>query len=179
MPNPNDELMTAVQVVDRLGFKVVGALARIFGAEAAKDEESFSYSLNPSGFANLTAVIGNQATANIDITQEADFVCTRVTQTSIATATGVPLPVDTESWSATIKDGSTDRLMMNVPAHALSVFGSGKRSTPWTKNRLFRRNSTIFFTFTQLQAVATQIWLTLWGYKVYDQRSLNLTSRRS
>lgn len=175
---PNDNAMSAVQIVDRLGFKIVGAIARIFGSEAARDEENYSYGLNPSGFVNLAASIGDQQLGTVQITQEADFVATRITAVSVTPTTGVPITPETESWSVTIRDGSTDRLMTNVPEHCQALFGNARRSTPWTKNRLFRRNSSIFFTFTNLQAVATQIWLTIWGYKVYDQASLDLTARR-
>jgi hypothetical protein len=179
MPPPGGDAMSAVQIVDRLGFKLVGAIARIFGAEAARDEESFYYGLTPAGFVDLTAVVGNAIQGQINITQEADFVATRITALSANPATGVPLAVDTESWTVTIQDGSTDRQLTNVPQHVQSVFGSAKRSTPWTKNRLFRRNSSIFFNFVQQQAVATRIWLSVWGYKVFDQASLDLTARRS
>jgi hypothetical protein len=178
-PQGGGDAMSAVQIVDRLGFKLVGALARIFGAEAARDEESFYYGLIPAGFVDLTAVIGSTIQGQINITQEADFVATRITAISVSPVTGVPLAADTESWTATIQDGSTDRQLTNVPQHSQSVFGTAKRSTPWTKNRLFRRNSSIFFTFVQQQAVATRIWLSVWGYKVFDQASLDLTARRS
>jgi hypothetical protein len=179
MPPPAGDGMNAVQIVDRLGFKLVGAIARIFGAEAARDEESFYYGLNPNGFVDLTALIGNQIQGQINITQEADFVATRITQACVNPATGVPFAADTESYTVTIQDGSTDRQLTNVPQHVQAVFGNAKRSTPWTKNRLFRRNSSIFFTFTQLQAVATRIFISVWGYKVFDQASLDLTARRS
>ena len=179
MPPPGGDAMNAVQIVDRLGFKLVGAIARIFGAEAARDEESFYYGLSPTGFVDLLGAIGATAEGQINITQEADFVATRVTATTIDPVTGVPLPADSESWSVKIQDGSTDRQLTNVPQHVQSVFGSAKRSTPWTKNRLFRRNSSIFFSFVNLQAVASRIWLSVWGYKVFDQASLDLTARRS
>ncbi len=176
--NPND-VMNAVQIVDRLGFKIVGALARIFGSEAAKDEESFFYSLAPAGFVDLTAVAGNSVQGQIEITQEADFVATRATVATVNPVSGVPFAEGASSFTTVIRDGSTDRQLTNVPAHNNAIFGDAYRSNPLTKNRLFRRNSSIFFTFTQLQAVATRIFLTVWGYKVFDQASLDLTGRRS
>ncbi len=164
--------------VDRLGFKIIGALGRIFGSLAGKDEETYWYGINSEdgqGFVDLTAVIGNLATADIVITQESDFVATRILAITLNPATGVPI---VGSWTANIRDGSTDRNLMNFQTHESNLVGTAQRSVPFTKNRLFRRNSNISFEFTQRQAVASRIFLTIQGYKIFDEAALDLIRRR-
>ncbi|MGI0149549.1 MAG: hypothetical protein ACREDF_08480, partial [Thermoplasmata archaeon] len=68
---PLDE-KTFIAGIDRLGFKLVGALARIFGALAAKDEETYWYAIRSAdgnGFVDLAATVGAVDTATIEITQ--------------------------------------------------------------------------------------------------------------
>jgi hypothetical protein len=163
--------------IDRLGYKLVGALARIFGSLAGQGEEEFKYGLNPNGFVDLTAVIGNQQNASINITQEADFVGVRTMFMGTDPVTGVI--IGNLSFSVKMKDGGSDRDMQNVPLHIDTHSGVAPAfSAPFAKNRLFRRNSTITCQFTNLQAVATRVWFCLWGYKVYDQAALDLVRRR-
>jgi len=170
--------------LDRLGFKLVGALARIFGSLAAQDEETYWYGIRSgdgNGFVDLTAVIGNTDQATIDITQDADFVGTRIIHAAVATATGVIQPLQTAtgpSYTMSIRDAGSDRQLTNFELHAETMNGTSQRSVPFTKNRLFRRNSTIQFTFTQLQAVASRIFVVMQGYKIYDQKALDLIRRR-
>jgi len=170
--------------MDRLGFKLLGGLARIFGALASKDEDPYWFgiqSTNGAGFVNLAAAVGAQGAAVINVSQEADFVATRVLAISVVTATGVIMPPQTvigPSYSLVITDGGSDRQLMNVPIHNEVVEGTGQRSTPLTKNRLFRRNSSINFALVNLQAIATQTWIALMGYKIYDEKSLDLVARR-
>lgn len=183
MPN-KEEHDLFLAGVDRLGFKIVGALARIFGAFAAKDEETYWYGITSAagqGFVDLTAVVGNTAVATIDITQEADFVATRMLHAGVVDTTGVIMPLQTAtgpSYSVNIRDGSSDRNLMQFPLHAETLFGTSQRSVPFAKNRLFRRNSTITLDLTQLQAVATRIFIVMQGYKIFDEASLDLVRRR-
>lgn len=164
--------------VDRLGFKMMGALARIFGALAAKDEETYWFAIQSQdgiGFVDLTAVIGFTRQATIQIGQEADFVGTRVLAAHVDPVTGVPV---TPSWKARMRDNSSDREMMNTEIHVDTFTGTSQRSVPFTKNRLFRRNATITLNFEQVQAVATRIYLIIQGYKIFDEAALDLVRRR-
>lgn len=168
-----------IKGMDRLAYKLYGGLARIFGALAARNEETYWFGIVSDagrGFVNLTAVIGDAPTATIEVSQEADFVATRFLAFDLNPTTGVPI---TGSWSITsIRDGGSDRELQNTPIHRDTIVGTAQRSVPFTKNRLFRRNSSVTFTFNQLQAVATQIWLVAQGYKVYDEAALDLVRRR-
>jgi len=173
-----------IQGMDRLGFKLVGAMARIFGSLAAKDEETYWYgirSADGNGFVDLTAVIGNTDTASVEITQEADFVGTRILMMSVNPTTGAilaPQVAGGPSFTVTIRDGSSDRQLVQYPIHAELVAGTAQRSVPFTKNRLFRRNSTVFFDYVNLQAVATRIYMAIQGFKVFDESALDLVRRR-
>lgn len=183
MPNKEDAKFANLffKGIDRLGFKVVGALGRIFGSLAGKDEETYWYNIvseDGQGFVDLAATIGDLATANIEITQEADFVATRFTAVSVNPANGVPFAVDTQSFRVNVRDGSTDRNLMNNQVHIENLAGNARRSVPYTKNRLFRRNSNIAFDFTNQIATATRIFLTIWGYKIFDEAALDLIRRR-
>ena len=113
--------------------------------------------------------------ATIQITQEADFVATRFLAVDVTPATGVPI---VGSYTVVIRDGSTDRELMPVGIHRETLFGTAQRSVPFTKNRLFRRNSTITLRATQRQAVLTRAFIVAQGYKIYDEESLDLVRRR-
>lgn len=166
-----------IQATDRLGFKLGGLLARIFGSLAAKDEETFWGAVRSTAgeFVDLTAVIGNTASGTLQIGQEADLVVTRFLHAAINPTTGVPI---TPSYRAKIVDGGSDRELMPFQIHIDTLAGTAQRSVPFTKNRLFRRNSTVTFEFIQLQAVATRVFIVAQGYKVFDEASLNLVRRR-
>jgi hypothetical protein len=166
-----------VQGVDRLGYKLVGALARIFGSLAGQGEEEYKYGLNPNGWVNMAATIGDRQDAQINITQEADFVAVRSLFVGVDPVAGTVLA--NSCLSIQMKDGGSDRDLQNVPIHILTHSGVAPVfSAPFAKNRLFRRNSTITCTFINQTAVATRVWFALWGYKVYDQASLDLVRRR-
>lgn len=166
-----------IQGIDRLGFKLGGLLARIFGALAARDEETFWLGVKSTAgdFLDLTAVVGNVNSGTFSVSQESDFIGTRVLSVAVNPATGVPV---TPSYTAKLTDGGSDRQMMVQEIHIDSLGGTAQRSTPFTKNRLFRRNSTITLNVTQLQAVATRIFMLIQGYKVFDEAALNLVRRR-
>lgn len=175
------------QSTDRLAKGIVGSLGRIFGALAGKNEEPFIYNLKGGsaggdGFLNLTGTVGNVQTGTIHIDQDADFVCSRLHSIALVTSTGVIMPPQTAtgpSYQTLIRNGGSDRQLMQVDAHNETLFGTGQRSVPFTKNYVFRRNSDVQIRLTNLQAVATQVWISLWGYKIFDRTALDLTGARS
>jgi hypothetical protein len=166
-----------IQATDRLGFKIGGLLARIFGSLAAKDEEVFWFGLKSSAgnFVDLTAAIGVTGIGTLRVSQEADFVATRVLAAAVNPVSGVPL---TPSYTCKIVDGGSDREIMNQEIHVDTLAGTAQRSVPFTKNRLFRRNSDVTFTFSNQQAVATRIFMLVQGYKIFDEAALDLVRRR-
>ena len=178
MPKLTPEAAAIIEAGDRFAFKVLGGLGRIFGSLAAKNEEAYWYAVkgNNVGYIDLTAVIGNVATGVVDITQEADFVANRLTFEAVNPVSGAVIA--NTSWTAKIKDGGSDRDMMPFEVHVNALMGTAQRCVPFAKNRLFRRNSTVTIDFTNLQAVATRIYIAIWGYKIYDTKALDLTRRR-
>lgn len=178
MPPPDDG-QQFIKGIDRLAYKLYGGLARIFGSLAARNEETYWFPIRSSagqGFVDLTAALANEAVATIEIGQEADFVATRFLAADVNPTTGVPI---VGSWELKgIRDGGSDREVLALPVHRDTIVGTAQRSVPFTKNRLFRRNAVITFTFRQLQAVETRIYLLAQGYKIYDEAALDLVRRR-
>lgn len=168
-----------VVAFDRLSFKLVGAIGRIFGSLAGKGEEVYWAQIKSSvgnGFVDLAATVGATAAASISITQEADFVAVRALQMSIDPTSGAP--ISGPSWKAQIRDGSSDRDLSAFKVALDCLAGNAQNSVPFPKNRLFRRNSTITIDFENNRATATRIYFALLGYKVFDESALDLTRRR-
>lgn len=171
---------------DRFGKTVYAGMARIFGQLAGRNEEPFVYSLRGGssggdGYLNLGATIGATVTGTIKIGQDADFIASNVHMIALTTSTGVIMPPQTTggpSFSALIRNLGTDRQWMNVDSHGECLFGTGQRSVHMTKNWLIRRNSEIQIKLNNLQAVATQVWISLWGYKILDPKAQDLTGQR-
>jgi hypothetical protein len=171
---------------DRFGKTVYAGLNRMFGQLSGRNEEPFLYTLRGGsaggdGFLNLSSAVGNVATGTIHIGQDADFLASNFHMISLITASGVVMPPQTgtgPSFSALIRNLGTDRQLMNVDSHGECIFGTGQRSVRFTKNWLVRRNSDLQIKLTNLQGVATQVWISLWGYKIFDDQALNLTGKR-
>lgn len=178
MPPPGARMDPVIEGLDRLGFKMAGLFTRLFGSLAAKNEEVFWAAIKGTGngYVDLAATVGATGSASIQVSQEADLVGVRALAASVNPGSGALLT--TVSWSAQVKDGSSDREMMSYPIHSECLVGNARESVPFPKTRLFRRNSTITVDFTNLQAVATRIYLVLMGYKVFDESALDLTRRR-
>jgi hypothetical protein len=167
-------LDTVWQSQDRLGGRLIGMLTRVFGALAARNEEIYWYSIQVT----LGNEIGDDAVGSVNITQEADFVLSKLMATVKDGTTGV---VDASpSIEISLRDGSTDRDLQDNPMHVQNMFGTGQRPAIAPKNRLFRRNSSIQATFQQLKAPTNDqvIELGFWGWKIFDEAALNLTTRR-
>lgn len=187
-PAENAQLIAAIQEgFDRFAKTTYAGLARIFGSLAGRNEEPFVYCLRGGtqggdGYLNMAATIGTVATGTIHIGQDADFIASSVHAFAVTTSTGVPMPPQLTtgpSYSVMMKNLSTDRSFMNVPCHNENVAGNAARDTWFTKNWLLRRNSDVQVTLTNLQAVATQVWVAIWGYKIFDAQALDLTGVRS
>jgi hypothetical protein len=179
MPPPEVGPQDFIKGMDRLAYKLYGGLARIFGSLAARNEETYWFGIVSSfgrGFVDLAATVGDNPTASIEVGQEADFVATRFLGVDVNPVTGIPI---VGSWELTgIRDGGSDREILSTPIHRDDLMGNALRSVPFTKNRLFRRNSTITFSFKQIQTVATRAYVAVQGFKVYDEAALDLVRRR-
>lgn len=174
------------QGFDRFGKTVYGAMARIFGNLAGKNEEPFVYCLRGGaqggdGYLNLAATVGATATGTIHIGQDADFLATDMRCIAVVTSTGVIMPPQTTtgpSFSCLLRNLGSDRQFSNVAGHNETLFGDGKWSVKMAKNWLLRRNADIQVVLTNLQATATQAWIAIGGYKIYGPKAQDLTGQR-
>lgn len=180
------ETIAAIQQgFDRFGKTVYASIARIFGSLAGKNEEPFVYCLRGGsaggdGYLNLSNVIGNTVTGTIHIGQDADFLASDMRAIAVVTSTGVIMPPQTStgpSYSCLLRNLGNDRQLSNTEVHNEVLFGDGRRAVPLKKNWLIRRNSDIQVKVTNLQATATQLWIAIGGYKIFDPAALDLTSK--
>jgi len=186
-----------VSALDRLAFKIVEGISKVFGLQYKKGTEHYIY-VDRSVTA-LNYAVGQRITGSIRITQEADFVCTRTNVGSRFLLSGTPALVGafigTSSSTAVagdwpdpafrlqITDGGTDRELHSEPVDAFVAYGTnGGLPGIWSKPRLFDRNSNIKVTYELLKPSAAGDQLELEaqfiGWKIYDVESQDLTSRR-
>lgn len=186
-----------VQLVDRLSTKIVNALHGLFGFQYSRNAEHYVYEVTiPTGSAD---VAGTTYANSIRITQEADFVSTRlqagsrILTSGTASLVGAVIGLSVNSAAAgdlpdapftlLITDGSTDRQLSNEAIDPMLVYGTfGGLPGVWARPRLFARNTVIGLRLTSLKAVAeSTTWshrVALIGWKIYDATALDLTSRR-
>lgn len=189
-----------IQAFDRLAFQIIEALHRLFGFQYSKNNEFYIYQDDVDTTTQATA--GALYTSSVRMTQESDFVCTRVncfarrfhedTPTNaghggiIGMSAQTPAAGDAPDAPFLIQltDGSTDRILMNTPVDAALAFGTwGSLPGIWPKPRLFARNSNIGIQYTLQKSIPEYFYWTLYcqfiGWKIFDLDAQNLTSRRS
>ena len=66
----------SIQAVDRVAFNIVGALHKLFGFSYSRNTEQFVYKLTMDS--NAAYTLGDTILGSLRISQEADFICTRV-----------------------------------------------------------------------------------------------------
>lgn len=177
-----------IQGLDRVAAKIVGSLHNLFGFQYSRNAEHYIY--HASVAVGSSVAVGGTLTGAFRITQEADFIATRlngilrinssgiVVGTSSATTGAAGDPPDFP-YALQITDGGTDRQLHSEPVDFLAAYGqNGGLPGVWARPRLFARNSIVTFQLQALKALgaAATARLSLIGWKVYDARSLNLTS---
>lgn len=195
----NDDV---IKGIDRLAYSIIGALHKLFGFSYSRNTEHFTYQLTLDTAVDF--VVGTALTGSLRISQEADFVCTRVNCESRwlaatdASAIGMQYRADITGFNVVgsfapidvpfdiaITDGSTDRALQNEPVSAYAAFGMhGGLPGIWSKPRLFARNSNIAVTLTMVRAAiaanadSLRNRVLFMGWKIYDSSALDLTARR-
>jgi hypothetical protein len=154
---------------DRYGVSGMGS-----GDEIADNrKEHFIYGTEEAGI-SLAIAAGSTGTLTIDISQEADFICTKIVDTAVLGAAA-------NVWSYEMVSSDTDRNMQNRPIPRANAVGTAQLPGIFSRPRIFWRNTRIRFIASRQVAgavAADTIWVSLWGYKVfYDLSLLNLTSR--
>lgn len=136
-------------------------------------KEHFIYSTEEAGVTLATAA-GSTALLTIQISQEADFIATKVVEASVKGAA-------TNTWSAEWLTADTQRQLQNTPVPHDSFFGTAQLPSILSMPRILWRNTTVQFRLTREVAGSVgsdKIWVSLFGYKVfYDLSNLNLTTR--
>lgn len=186
MPSAEGILLRAV---DRLAFRILGALNRIFAVQYSKDSDFYIY--EASFVTGASDAIGTNYQGAILVGQEGDFVATRVQCGTRVNADGIV--IGTASVQATIQAGdlpdapftilitdtSSARQLMNEAVDAQLCFGThGGLPGVWPRAKLFNRNSSIGLRLTSLK-LPSSAWthrVAFLGWRIYDARALDLTS---
>ncbi len=188
-----------IEIVDRLAAAIIHSLHQLFGFSYTRNTEHFVYQLSLDTGTSFTAT--TSMTGSVRISQESDFVCTRVNCTARYTANntaaligGQPTNVSINPTSGDVRDipftleitdGSTDRQLQNEPVDAFGAFGNhGGLPGIWSKPRLFSRNANVSVKANCLRAAVNaadnlRLRILFIGWKIYDASSLDLTSRRA
>lgn len=136
-------------------------------------KEHFIYGTAEAG-TSLALAAGSTAALTIQISQEADFIATKVVQSFIKGNAA-------NTWSVEFVTSDTSRQLQNTPIPQDSYFGTAQLPGIFSMPRILWRNTTVTFKLTREIVGATavdRIWIALWGYKVfYDLANLNLTTR--
>lgn len=177
--------------LDRLASRILVGLNQLFGFQYSRNAEHYVFSATQiTGSADAAGTSYNTA---VRVTQEADFVATRLncgTRINSGTGTGNVIGLSTNAaaagdfpdapFSLLITDGSTDRQLSNEAVDAMLAYGTyGGLPGVWARPRVFARNSTISLRLVSFKAVAAS---TTWahrlhfiGWKVYDVAALDNT----
>lgn len=177
--------------LDRLASRILTGLHQLFGFQYSRNAEHYVFSATQvTGTADAAGTNYNLA---IRITQEADFVATRLNSDArISTATGQGNVIGLSAaaaaagdlpdapFSLLITDGSSDRQLSNEPVDAMLAYGTyGGLPGVWARPRVFARNTAISLRLTSFKPVPSDVqWayrVHVIGWKIYDVAALDNT----
>lgn len=186
-----------VRGFDNVAKKITDVLQGLFGFQYSKNVEHYILQLTQVSGTNDAA--GTVYNNGFSVTQEADFVCTRLNVSARVSTSGSPATVGALIGTSTsaptagdmpdapitllITDGGSDRQISNEAVDAFAAYGQqGGLPGVWARPRLFGRNSRIGLRMTSLKLVpASTQWtyrILMIGWKIYDAASLDLTTRK-
>lgn len=121
-------------------------------------QKYFFYS---TGYVALAAAIGATAQTTLQITNDADFYIKWITaQVEVG---GVI--VANFSGTVQIEDTGISQNFFNVPIAVEAIRGNGQNPYPVAPPRKINANTSLIFYFTNRAATATNVQITLHGYK--------------
>lgn len=176
---PNPQVQAILDGQRRQSAAMAQTIAQTFGVRLDRNEETAWLT-----FDTTPAVIPFPATrfqVIQSVGQEADFVATGVVA-QITDGATPPVLIDPQAIRFQIVDGSTNRQLMRaaIPLGfvSVSVAESAAGSRPWflPKPRIFSRNSNVLWLFDNVQGAQVEVDVAFFGYRIYDQRALDLTS---
>lgn len=158
---------------------VVQTIAQTFGVRLDRNEETAWLTFDTTPLVVPFPAVRFQGIMSVG--QEADFVATGVV-VQITDGATPPVLVAPQSLRFQIVDGSTNRQLMRaaIPMSAVSVSTATTPagSRPWflPKPRIFSRNSNVALLIDNVQGAQVELDFVFFGYRIYDQRALDLTS---
>lgn len=177
--------------LDQLAKNILAGLHQLFGFQYSRNAEHYVFSVTQgTGTQDAAGTTYNTA---IRVTQEADFVATRLNAGArISSSTGQGNVIGLSAAAAAagdfpdapftllITDGSTDRQLSNEGVDAMLAYGTyGGLPGVWARPRVFARNSTIQLRLVSLKPVpASTTWayrVHIIGWKIYDVSALDNT----
>jgi len=169
--------------------EITRTLHQLFGFQFSTNAEHFVFRARVT--TGATDTIGTNYNQQLQVTNDADFVCTRLNALARRVDTGVVIGISSANTSAAgdfpdapfdlqIIDGGKDRQLHSNPVDTIAAYGTyGGLPGIWGRPRLFARNTTITLQLTSLK-LPTTAWryeLAFIGWKIYDLGALDLTSR--
>ena len=151
-----------------------GLLQRLFGFSYDTREQFYFY--QPTDYPLTTnASAGGTAATQIIITQDADFIASKITYVVGDDGTAA------RDQKVQLIFSNNDRQWSSQQGgiHALAIGGTGQLPYILPKPWLISRNSRINVTITSITANARAVYADLHGFKVLDVSSLDLTTRRA
>lgn len=195
-PPPSNSQRAFLAGLHILAREITKTLQGLFGFQYSRNAEHYIYGATVvSGDADAIGTVYN---TSIRVTQEADFIATRLNASTRISTSGTGSLVgallgasintaaagDLPDVPATLQiiDGSTDRQLHSEDVDLFAAYGTwGGLPGVWARPRLFARNTTISLRLTSLKTVpASTNWtyrLVMIGWKIYDSTALDLTSR--
>lgn len=182
---------------DKVAKRITDTLQGLFGFQYARNVEHYVYETTQATGTNDAA--GTTYNTGFTVTQEADFVCTRLNCTARISTSGTAANIGTmigisgsaavagdlpdAPFTLLITDGGSDRQLSNEAVDAFGAYGTwGGLPGVWARPRLFGRNSRVAYRLTSLKLVPASVaWtyrIIAIGWKVYDAQSLDLTTRK-
>lgn len=180
-----------IQLLDRLAFKITGALNVLFGMQWAAEREGIEYYAYQKTITTGTNDAANTTYSDsLRISSDADFICTRIAANArndstvtaaadrgkmigVGTTNGTGGDLPDAPFTLLLTDGGGDKQLSNEAVDAALAFGTwGSLLGFMPKARWFRRNSNLGIRLTSLKLVpAATAWvykILFVGFKVYD-----------
>lgn len=151
-----------------------GLLQRLFGYAYDSREQVYFY--QPTDYPlTSSASAGGTAQTQIVITQDADFIASKITYVVGDDGTAA------RDQKVQLIFSNNDRQWSSQQGglHALAIGGTGQLPYILPKPWLISRNSRINVTLTSITANSRSCYLDLHGFKALDVSSLDLTTRRA
>lgn len=138
----------------------INALYDIFGAYPRTNTIPYANGFTLTGLTGSNAALTANGIARPSVKTSADaaHIVTKITGAS------------TGAYSLFVRSDSSDRQYMTVPVHSDAMIGTAEHPFPLPKPMLLAPNTTLSFDLQDLSGQPNDVWLTLWGFKVYRRQ---------